>query len=260
MKNGFEGWNTLAPIVINSLITYNADISNIFKSCGFCDVLTAKLRENNRKAMLSEQQRRVENMETAIKDTVEQTVYPKIEQVLHIMYENHHEILSSFNTNMDAFRGKLSLNEQNINNMKQTIDSTINNTVKTINSKIESTSSGLNATIQTMGSITDFVKRLQACVENISERIDKLENPEEFPKSKFSQEEATNKVKEIIEEESKNPNNKDSIDSEAFRHKVYEIFQQKYGFERIEFVALKRIIDKVCMNKIRRGFNRSNFY
>ena len=278
----FSNWITLSPVTVESLVTYDANIDNIFTGCAFSQPMLAKLKENNRKAKLTKEQSQVESIESAITSTIRKLVLPRIESVFVAVQENKNDLMSSINNISNVFDTKLN---QSMNNISRTVDTRINNfnqqlsesrkTISTIESKlnqniansIKSLNDSLNelekqtkgndgaihATATTLQSIVELADRLQTCLESVDQRVETLEHPSKF--EKFTEEEVATKVDELIDYALEVDNNID-LRSKDFQKELFDKFQQIFGWKKIEFVVLRRIIEKQTTRAFYRQYHQ----
>ena len=274
--NMFREWQTLTPSVIEHIVTYRATTDHIFLACAFESALVSKLADNNRKALLTNEEKQTETMKdmltstlpSIVSNSVESIVSDRIDSVLRQLSVTSNTTLSEINkinktvderidTKIRTVNNNLSstINEQSTTLKKdiQNIRSSLDSTKRQLDSKIDMNKQSVYAVAQLVQGITNLTDRIESLVENVDKRVHDLESktPPEF-KPKFSDEEAKQKVYEMvttlwqtIADRPSTPTNK------KFQQLVYDTFKDKYGWERIEFVKLRRLV----ISETQRYFN-----
>ena len=283
-ENMFANWQTLTPNNIDTLITYDANTSNIFDGCCYSSALIAKLNENNRLAKLTPEQKQAETMETMLTNSINKLVAQRLDSIAatitqnannveHLIANNNqitNERLTTVDnrTNIieDKFTKKLEETnmvirraseettrttdslKQNLSNVRDSLTSQ----QRQLSSKQAANDSAIMATAQIVQNLVNLTSRLEDVIEDMGKRINSLEHPPEFPKPKMSQDEVRNLVRPLISELWLNHASNESYttpNSKKFQQLVYDAFQDKYGWERIEFVVLRRIISAECLRE-----------
>lgn len=259
----FADWHTLTPNIIDTLITYNADISNIFHDCSFEKSLLEKLDNNNKRSKLSTEQKQTSNIEDIITSSINKLIIPKINSLCNNNKSIEEAITNSFGILTSKIDSLTKLTSQFLNieeklssTVKSSIDiftnslnevkSTIDTNNNQLNNSIKSSNQGLQATVNSLSNITNYTSRLSSVVEAIDKRVQELERP--APVIKFTKDEVKDKVIKLIKDEIEKGHISSftEIPTKEFADKIYNKFQTKYGWDKIEFVVLRRIIEEQC--------------
>ena len=181
---------------------------------------------------------------SSMKETVtesNQAVAEFVSSVTDTINEKQKSLYESLRVFIDnEFTNNMRNQAQVINNLRIPLAD-----IQRVTSEITKTSTSLlNSFDQLVDSITDIKDN----TTKIEERVNTLEHPPVFPKPRFTKDEVREKVKDIIRNKANELRQSDKpvfLTDPEVQKEIYDEFQKTYGFERIEFLTLKRIISSL---------------
>ena len=239
----FKQCKVITPKTINWLKTYNAKTDDIFTDCIYNQQLIITLNNNNKQT--------VDKFDEMIED-MSDYIYSEANRVIKSINSRSDKLNESINSQSDSIikfidsrleDTRKAITKWNDSSIKAALVNIRNITDCKLNS-IEELKNTLENIESTTSTLLTALSQLSQSVAQNNLKVAQLENKLWTPQPKFTIPEVIKHIQEIKDSVAKNQELRDLLysDYNAYINQIVKLFQETYGWERIEPITLKRLI------------------